>query len=88
MHEYLAPATLLIAILAGIWLNRRDYTVLKTNMDEKFADAKAETNRRFDEVSRRFDEVNRRLGLIETDQKQFYAVTGKLDGRLDEIAKR
>lgn len=77
MHEYLAPATLLIAILAGIWLNRRDYSTLKGDMDH-----------RFDEVNRQFGEVNRRLGLIEADQKQFYSVTGKLDGRLDEIAKR
>jgi hypothetical protein len=77
MHEYLAPATLLIAILAGIWLNRRDYSTLKDDMDH-----------RFDEVGRQFAEVNRRLGLIEADQKQFYTVTGRLDGRLDELSKR
>lgn len=76
MHEYLAPATLLIAILAGIWLNRQDYSTVKSDMDH-----------RFDEVNRQFAEVTRRLGLIEADQKQFSAVTGKLDGRLDEIAK-
>ncbi len=41
----------------------------------------------FDKVNRQFYEVNRRLSLIGVDQKQFYTVTGKLDGRLDEIAK-
>lgn len=71
MHEYLASATLFIAILAGIWLNRRDYSTLKERIEQKFAEGKSDLDRRFGEVNRRLGEVERRLGLIEADQKQF-----------------
>lgn len=40
------------------------------------------------EMHRQFDEVSRRLGLIEGDQKQFFTVTGKLDGRIEELSRK
>jgi len=64
---------------------------LDNNMNRQFdnVDQRFETvNRQFDTMNRQFDTVNSRLNRIEEDQKHFYAVTGKLDGRIDEIAKR
>ena len=41
-----------------------------------------------DDMNRGIDELNRRLTLIESDQKHFFTITGRMDGRIDEIAKR
>lgn len=61
------------------------------NQNQRSTDLRADVNRRLDEVernsNRQFDEVNRRLTLIEGDQKQFFAVTGKLDGRIDQLSR-
>ncbi len=46
-----------------------------------FADLKADMNRQF-------SEVNRRLDRVDDDLKMFHNVTGKLDGRIDEIKAR
>ena len=61
------------------------------NQNQRSTDLRADLSRRLDEVerntNRQFDEVNRRLTLIESDQKQFFAVTGKLDGRIDQLSR-
>lgn len=40
-----------------------------------------------DEFRREFDDVKRRLILIKADQKHFFEVTGKLDGRIDQLSR-
>ena len=42
----------------------------------------------FDSMSKRIDHVERRLELIEGDQKQFFTITGRLDGRIDQLSKK
>ncbi len=58
----------------------------------RLADQKENTNLRFAELQRdmdrQFDRMDARMDRIENDQKQFFNVTGKLDGRIDEIARR
>ena len=70
----------------------RQFSDLRAETNRQFGEMRADTNRQFGELradmNRQFDETNRRLGLIESDQKQFYAVTGKLDGRIDEISRK
>jgi len=39
-------------------------------------------------IWRRLDAIDKRMGTIETDMKHFYSITGKLDGRVDEISSR
>ncbi len=39
-------------------------------------------------MHRQFTEVGRRLDLIEGDLKVFHNVTGRLDGRIEEIKAR
>ncbi len=75
-----------LVILAWLHSSSR-LTDLRDSVDSRFNSLTSSMNRQFDQVNRRFDEVNRRLGLIEADQKQFYAVTGRLDGRLDEFPR-
>ncbi len=39
-------------------------------------------------VDGRLDSIDRKLTVIEGDLRTFHNVTGKLEGRLDEISKR
>ena len=41
-----------------------------------------------EDINKQFDRMDRRLTLIETDQKQFFTISGKLDGRIDELSRR
>ena len=92
MHEYGPVILLFLGILGGIWLNRRDFADLKVDMNRQFAETKAETNRQFAELradmTRQFTDTNRRIDRIEDDRKIFHNVTGRLDGRIEEIKSR
>ena len=77
-----AIGSFVLVILAWINQNQRS-TDLRADVNRQFD----EVNRRFGDVNRQFEEVSRRLSLIENDQKQFFAVTGKLDGRIDQLSR-
>ena len=81
-----AIGSFVLVILAWINQNQRS-TDLRADVNRRFDEVERNTNRKFDEVNRQFDEVNRRLTLIESDQEQFFAVTGKLDGRIDQLSR-
>lgn len=75
------PALLIVfSVFLGILLNRREVTSLKEDMNKQFERSKEDMNKQF-------ERVDRRLTLIENDQKQFFQVTGKLDGRIDELSR-
>ena len=73
MHDTINLALPLIAILAGILFNR--------------ADAK-QTHERLDRLDTRLDRLDTRVGNIEGDLRAFYTVTGKLEGLVDELARK
>lgn len=76
-----SPAVLILfSIFFGIFMNRRDYTLLREDMNRRFSELKADLNSKF-------GEVDRRLGLIEADQKQFFKETGEIHGRLNELSR-
>lgn len=74
MHDVIIVAVPLIAILAGILLNRSDIKELRSDVRGDIASLRSETLSRLDR--------------IDADLRQFFAVSGKLEGRIDEIAKR
>ncbi len=39
-------------------------------------------------MDKRLDQMDRRPILIESDQKQFFTLTGKLEGRIDELHRK
>jgi hypothetical protein len=49
---------------------------------------RAEMNAGFDKVDVRFNKVEERLVGIDADLRQFYHLTGKLEGRVGAIEKR
>ena len=76
------PAILILfSIFFGIFMNSRDYTQLREDMNRRFAELKAELNVRF-------SDIDKRLTLIEADQKQFFRETGEIHGRLDELSRK
>ncbi len=81
-----AIGSFVLVILAWINQNQRS-TDLRADVNRRFDEVERNTDRKFDEVNRQFDEVNRRLTLIKGNQKQFFAVTGKLDGRIDQLSR-
>ena len=76
MHEYMPLAVTLIAIFAGILLNRRDYGLLREDM-----------NQRFDRVDKRLDRIDNRLDRVGNDLREFYGSNRKLEGRVDELSR-
>lgn len=61
----------------------------------RLSDLRSDFNRQFDNMDQRLDRMDQRLDrmderlrLIEGDQKQFFTVTGKLDGRIDELSRK
>jgi hypothetical protein len=40
------------------------------------------------QIDKRFDGIDKTLVLIQEDQRQFYGITQKLEGRVDEISHR
>jgi type II secretory pathway component PulJ len=77
VHEYAPLAITLVAIFAGILVNKYDLNSLKADM-----------NARFERTDKQFEEVNRRLLAIEADLRQFYSITGELKARVELLEKR
>jgi chaperonin cofactor prefoldin len=74
----------LIAILAGMFFNNRSFDKLETTVDQRFD----KVDERLDRMDKRFDKVDDRLDRIDADLRQFYHLSGKLEGRVDAIEKR
>ncbi len=76
MHDVFIVSVPLIIILAGILLNRADTKELRAEMKDLRA-----------EMQKRFDQTDAHLARIDADLRQFYHLTGKLEGRTDNIEK-
>jgi hypothetical protein len=77
MHDVIIVGVPLIAILAGILFSRSDIKDLRADMNTRFA-----------EMNSRFNKVEDYFGRIDADLRQFYHLTGKLEGRMDSLEKR
>ena len=80
----------ILVILSWIQANSRSGD-LKENMNRQFDSMNRrfeDVNRQFDAMNHRLDGVDRRLETIDGDLKHFHNVTGKLEGRVDELSNR
>ena len=70
---YLSIGIPTFVVLIGILLNLSSTRELST---------------RITELSARFSELSSRFGVLESDMRQFYHLTGKLEGRVDALEKQ
>ena len=84
MHDAFAIAVPTFAVLLGIFLSRGDVANLRADMNRRFD----EVDRRFGAIDRRLDGLDARLDRIGGDLKHFHNVTGKIEGRIDELSRR
>ena len=93
----------LLAIGAGIFLNNKGLSDLKTDlkadmselkhdleadMSDLKADLKADVSELRHELKADIARIDTRLNSMQTDLQHFYELKGHLEGRIDEIAKR
>jgi hypothetical protein len=77
MHDVIVVGIPLIAILAGILFNRSDVKELRGEMKDLRG-----------EITALAAKLDAGFARIDADLRQFFQVTGKLEGRIDEISKR
>jgi hypothetical protein len=77
MHDIVIVGIPLVAILAGILFNRNDTKELRSELHALCG-----------EMISGFNKVDTRFESIHADLRQFYHLTGKLEGRIEAIEKR
>jgi hypothetical protein len=77
MHDLLIIGVPLVVIIAGILFNRGDAKELRAELKDLRA-----------EMAGSFNKVESRLDRIDADLRQFYHLSGKLEGRMDALEKR
>jgi peptidoglycan hydrolase CwlO-like protein len=75
--QTISLSIMLVAILAGIFLNNHALRELK-------ADLKADIDR----LDKKIDNLDSDMKVLQSDMRQFYHLSGKLEGRLDTLEKR
>ncbi len=82
----------LLAIGAGIFLNNKGLSDLRSDIKADMKDLKAELKADIARVDSRLSAVDARidgrLNDIQSEMVHFYELKGHLEGRIDEIAKR
>ncbi len=63
----------MLTILIGIFLSQKGI---------------ADLNGRLDRMDSRIDRIEGRLDRIDADLRQFFSITGRLEGRMDSLEKR
>ncbi|HXE09452.1 MAG TPA: hypothetical protein VN612_16225 [Acidobacteriaceae bacterium] len=77
MHDLLIIGVPLVVIIAGILFNRGDAKELRAELKDLRA-----------EMAGSFNKMESRLDRIDADLRQFYHLSGKLEGRIDTLEKR
>ena len=77
MHDYIPVVVTLVAILAGILMNKADLRELKADMNAKFG-----------EMNARFDRLEAKQDRMQADLSEFHRVLGQHDKAIEILAKR
>jgi hypothetical protein len=77
LHDVIVVGIPMIAILAGILFNRSDVKELRAEMKDMRG-----------EITGLASKVDAGFARIDADLRQFFQMTGKMEGRIDEISKR
>ena len=84
MHDVVTVGLPLIAILAGILLNRSDVKDLRGEIKGVLAEIKDVRA----EIKELRGEMNARFNAVDAELRYFHGTTGKLDGRVEALEKR
>ena len=82
-----AMGSFVLVILAWLHSNSRlvDLKQFMLAQFDSMSKRMDNTDKRIDRMEQRLDH---RLEMIEGDQKQFFTITGRLDGRIDQLSKK
>ena len=81
----LAALAPVLVTLVGIIMQRQETRDLRSHTDASIADLRSHTDA---SITALRTEIHSDLAAIRSAMQQFFSITGKLDGRLDEISKR
>jgi hypothetical protein len=79
--QTISLSIMLVAILAGIFLNNYALRELKADLKKDIQDLKTD-------LKEDIADLNKKVVVMEADLRQFYHLSGKLEGRLDTLEKR
>ena len=81
MYDVVIVGIPLLAILAGILLNRSDAAAIRAALQN-------ESNGVREDARTRHAQLLARFNVLGSDMRQFYHLTGKLEARMDSIEKQ
>ena len=81
MHDVVIVGIPLLAILAGIRLNRSDAAAIRAELRDGIKGVREDALTRHAELLTHFN-------VLDFDMRQFYHLTGKLEARMDSIEKQ
>ena len=84
MHDVISVGLPLLAIFAGILLNRSDAKELRGEIK----DVRGEIKDVRGEIKELRGEINARFNAVDAELRYFHGVTGKLDGRIEALEKK
>lgn len=74
-------AAMLVTLLTGLFFNYRQATELKNDLGSMRLELKAD-------IARLDAKLDARTDAIQSDLRQFYHMTGKIEGRLEAVERR
>ncbi len=87
----ISTAVPFITILIGMLMNNKRFDAMDKRFDavEKRVEHRFElVDRRFEAVDRRFDAMDAHLSRIDADLRQFYHLTGVMEGKVGLLEKK
>ncbi len=81
---FIAVGVPVLVMIVGFVLQGRSIDNLRNEMLARFE----AVNSRIDGLGSRMDGLERRIGVIESDLRQFYSITGNHEGRISAFEKR
>jgi septal ring factor EnvC (AmiA/AmiB activator) len=86
--QTISLSIMLVAILAGIFLNNRGLRELKADLKADIAELDKKIDRVEASLKEDIARTETKVDRIEADLREFYRATGKAEGRLDTLEKR
>ncbi len=84
---FIAVGVPVLVMIVGFVLQGRSIDNLRNEMLARFEAANQRIDSNFNALNTRIDGLERRIGVIESDLRQFYSITGNHEGRISAFEK-